>query len=147
MVTGSCRLRASSIPDVAVLDLRMPDISGLEVLSELRRSCPDVQVLILTVSNADTDVIAALDGWGVAATCSRIRAPTSWPLSVRQAAEGHMVLAPQIARVLVERVRADAGSTRRRHGRYRYARRGASAGPRRPVPLRRSPHARWRCCA
>jgi two-component system, NarL family, nitrate/nitrite response regulator NarL len=93
-------------PDVAVLDLRMPGISGLEVLSELRRCCPDVQVLILTVSNAGSDVIAALTGGACGYLLKDSRAD-QLALGVRQAAEGHMVLSPEIAAALVEHVRAD----------------------------------------
>jgi two-component system response regulator (stage 0 sporulation protein F) len=35
-------------PDVMVLDLRMPGISGMEVLSQIRKNHPDIQVIILT---------------------------------------------------------------------------------------------------
>jgi DNA-binding NtrC family response regulator len=35
-------------PDVMVLDLRMPGISGMEVLSQIKKNHPDIQVIILT---------------------------------------------------------------------------------------------------
>ena len=35
-------------PDVMVLDLRMPGISGMEVLSQIRKNHPDIQVIMLT---------------------------------------------------------------------------------------------------
>ena len=35
-------------PDVMVLDLRMPGISGMEVLSQIRKNHPEIQVIILT---------------------------------------------------------------------------------------------------
>jgi len=35
-------------PDVLVLDLKMPDLDGLEVLASLKESCPDLAVIILT---------------------------------------------------------------------------------------------------
>lgn len=35
-------------PDVLLLDLKMPDLDGLEVLARLRGDCPDLQVIILT---------------------------------------------------------------------------------------------------
>ena len=94
-------------PDVAVLDLSMPDISGLEVLRGLRRSCPDVQVVILTVSNAESDVIAALAGGACGYLLKDSRAD-QLAISVRQAAEGQMVLSPQVAGALVEHLRAHA---------------------------------------
>jgi two-component system nitrate/nitrite response regulator NarL len=103
VVSLACELH----PDVAVLDLRMGDVSGLEVLSGLRRSCPDVQVVILTVSNAATDVIAALAGGACGYLLKDSRAD-QLAASVRQAAEGQMVLSPRIARALAEHVRAHA---------------------------------------
>jgi DNA-binding NarL/FixJ family response regulator len=90
-----------------VLDLRMRDIPGLEVLCGLRRSCPDVQVLILTASHADIDVIAALAA-GASGYLLKDSRGDQVALSVLQAAEGQMVLSAEIARALVERVRAHA---------------------------------------
>jgi DNA-binding response OmpR family regulator len=36
------------LPDVLLLDLKMPDIDGLEVLATLKKTCPDLVVIILT---------------------------------------------------------------------------------------------------
>src|SRR4051812_9886032 len=47
-------------PDVIVLDLRMPDMSGLEVVKELRKVMPDVQVLIFSIDDAEEFVREAL---------------------------------------------------------------------------------------
>ncbi|MHC1712812.1 MAG: response regulator [Solidesulfovibrio sp.] len=38
----------SEVPDVVVLDLRMPGIDGMEVLRKVRKSNPDVRIVILT---------------------------------------------------------------------------------------------------
>ncbi len=43
------------IPDVVVLDLRMPGIDGLDVLKRLKKNYPDVQVIILTGHGSDQD--------------------------------------------------------------------------------------------
>lgn len=47
-------------PDVLLLDLRMPGLSGIEVCAEVRARLPGVQVLILTVSEHEPDLRAAL---------------------------------------------------------------------------------------
>jgi DNA-binding NarL/FixJ family response regulator len=47
-------------PDVIVLDLRMPDMSGLEVVKELRKSNPDIEVLIFSIDDAEEFVREAL---------------------------------------------------------------------------------------
>src|SRR6202045_4502586 len=42
------RLARANCPDVAVVDVAMPNMSGIEVTREIRRLCPQTQVLILT---------------------------------------------------------------------------------------------------
>jgi DNA-binding NtrC family response regulator len=43
----------SEVPDVVVLDLRMPGIDGMEVLRKVRKSNPDVRIVILTGHGTD----------------------------------------------------------------------------------------------
>jgi DNA-binding NarL/FixJ family response regulator len=53
-------LAESLRPDVLVLDLWMPELSGIEVCAEVRARFGDVHVLILTVSEQEPDLLAAL---------------------------------------------------------------------------------------
>jgi len=53
-------LVTSTKPDVALLDLRMGEVSGLQVLESIRRELPDQKVIILTTSIEETDVLKAL---------------------------------------------------------------------------------------
>jgi len=46
---------AREAPEVMVLDLRMPGLDGLEVLRRVRRSHPQVQVIVLTGHGSDRD--------------------------------------------------------------------------------------------
>ncbi|HMK33812.1 MAG TPA: response regulator [Desulfomonilaceae bacterium] len=48
------------VPDVMVLDLKMPGIDGMEVLRRIRKSYPEVQVVILTGHGSDKDQEEAL---------------------------------------------------------------------------------------
>jgi len=52
-----------AVPDVAVLDIMLPDGSGLDFLSELRESC-DIPALFLTAKTERADVIAGLTAGG-----------------------------------------------------------------------------------
>jgi DNA-binding NarL/FixJ family response regulator len=53
-------LAARRAPDVALLDLNMPELDGLQVCAELRRTRPEIAVLMLTVSEHEPDLYAAL---------------------------------------------------------------------------------------
>lgn len=50
----------SSPPDLVLLDLTMPGMSGLEALKQIRLAHPEVKVVILTVSDDDDDLMAAI---------------------------------------------------------------------------------------
>lgn len=48
-------------PDVVLLDLRMPDLGGVEVISSLRSSRPESKILVLTNYQFDEDIFRALE--------------------------------------------------------------------------------------
>ena len=73
-------------PDVAVLDVRLPDSDGIEVCRELRSRLPKVQCLMLTSFANDEALFAAIMA-GVPATCSsRSEATTCWTPCVESGA-------------------------------------------------------------
>lgn len=65
-VDGSSALAAARTvrPDAVVLDVMLPDMSGLEVLSRLRAQTPELPVLLLTAKDAVEDRIAGLAAGG-----------------------------------------------------------------------------------
>lgn len=50
----------NEVPDVMVLDMKMPGINGMDVLRSVRKHYPDVQVIILTGHGSDRDEQEAL---------------------------------------------------------------------------------------
>jgi two-component system NarL family response regulator len=58
-------LAAKLNPDVVLLDLRMPDMGGVEVIVALRASQPESNVLVLTNYQLDEDIFNALDAGGL----------------------------------------------------------------------------------
>ena len=58
--------------DVVLMDLRMPQMGGVEAIQRLRERAPSVRVLVLTTFDTDSDVLPAIEV-GRPATCSRTR--------------------------------------------------------------------------
>ena len=58
---GASALRACDelVPDVVVLDYRLPDVIGAEVATELRRRCPETAVVFLSASAGEEEYDAA----------------------------------------------------------------------------------------
>jgi DNA-binding NarL/FixJ family response regulator len=89
-------------PDLVVMDLRMPGISGIEATWQLGTLAPDARVLVLTVSAEQDDVtdaiMAGARGYVVkGAEDEEIRA------ALRGVAAGERVISPQVAGKLAER--------------------------------------------
>jgi two-component system, NarL family, nitrate/nitrite response regulator NarL len=94
-------------PDVLVLDLNMPGVSGLQALRQIARGDENIQAVVLTVSAEDRDVLAAL----AAGACGYLMKDTRvdrLAAGIEQAAEGHMVLSSDVAQALRAYVRAGA---------------------------------------
>src|SRR5471030_140171 len=53
-------LFAREHPDVALVDLRMPKLEGVQVVEQIREKFPDAAVVILTTYDTDTDIERAL---------------------------------------------------------------------------------------
>ncbi|MEK7777160.1 MAG: response regulator transcription factor, partial [Chloroflexota bacterium] len=76
-------------PDVILLDVRMPEMGGLEATKLLRQAVPEAKVVILTVSDAEGDVFEALKNGAVGYLVKSIRAETLFQ-KVRDIAQGEL---------------------------------------------------------
>jgi DNA-binding NarL/FixJ family response regulator len=83
-------------PDVALLDLAMPEGSGLEACAALRAAVPGLEVLVLTVSEAEDDLYAALRV-GAAGYLLKDMPPQELVEAIRHAGEGEPRIAPRLA--------------------------------------------------
>ena len=54
------RLAQEQEPDVAVLDLTMPGLDGIEVISQLKLYCPKLPILVLTMQEEEQFVVRSL---------------------------------------------------------------------------------------
>jgi len=91
-------------PNVAVLDLRLPDGSGVEVCREIRSRHPEVSCLILT-SYADDEALAQAILAGAAGYVLKQIQGNELVASIRRVAFGHSLIDPVTARRVMEQLR------------------------------------------
>jgi NarL family two-component system response regulator LiaR len=110
-VVGECADGASAVravralePTVVLLDLFMPGENGLSVLAQIKQDRPATEVLMLTSSNADEHLLAAMRA-GALAYLPKTAGVDQVVESVRAAARGESVLEPKIAARLVREIR------------------------------------------
>ena len=89
-------------PDVILMDIRMPEMDGLEATSRYCRSRRPVRVLILTTFDADEYVYKALRA-GASGFVLKDIPPEELVAAVRTVADGGALLAPTITRRLIGR--------------------------------------------
>lgn len=91
-------------PDVAILDARLPDGSGVDVCREVRSVDPSIQVLILTSYEDDEALFAAIMAGAAGYVLKQIRG-TDLVEAVRQVATGRSLLDPAVTERVLERIR------------------------------------------
>jgi DNA-binding NarL/FixJ family response regulator len=89
-------------PDVVLLDLQMPRLSGIEALPRLREVHPATEVVMLTVFDQDEQVFASLKA-GARGYVLKDAAPATIVEAVRAASHGQTSLPPMTATKVVER--------------------------------------------
>jgi DNA-binding NarL/FixJ family response regulator len=96
-------------PDVALLDLRMPELDGAQVTAVLAEKAPDVRVLILTTYADDDAILPALRA-GAAGYLTKDASGEELVGAIRDVAAGQTVLDPNVQRRLVELLRSGTPS-------------------------------------
>ena len=93
--------------DVVLMDLRMPQMSGVEAIRRLRRTAPAVRVLVLTTYDTDSDVLPAIEA-GATGYLLKDAPREELIRAVRAAFAGEAVLSPAVASRLMGQVRKPA---------------------------------------
>ena len=83
-------------PDVAIMDLGLPGMSGLEATQKAQDISPDTKIIILTSHGQEEEVLAAL-GTGAKAYCLKDISPETLALVIKNVALGGCWLDPNIA--------------------------------------------------
>jgi DNA-binding NarL/FixJ family response regulator len=91
-------------PDLILLDLSMPGLDGLSALPRLREAAPACEVVVLTASGTEENLLGAIRG-GAAGYLLKSEPPERIVAFLRGVAQGEAALSGAIARRLLEQVR------------------------------------------
>jgi DNA-binding NarL/FixJ family response regulator len=89
------------LPDVTLLDLRLPDMSGIDALVAVRREFPEARIIMLTTFEGDVEVQRALEA-GARGYLFKSMAPESMFQVIRQVHHGKAHVPAEIAMHLAE---------------------------------------------
>jgi DNA-binding NarL/FixJ family response regulator len=95
-------------PSLVLLDLSMPGLGGIEALPQLRDAAPTCEVVVLTASGTEENLLAAIRG-GAAGYLLKSEPPDRIVAFLRGVAHGEAALSGAIARRLLEQVREGGG--------------------------------------
>jgi DNA-binding NarL/FixJ family response regulator len=106
------RLALELRPNVTVMDCALPGISGIEAARQIRAKHSEAIVLMLSMHSEDTLVRQALEA-GARGYILKNAIDLDLVAAVKRAAEGHMVLDPQLAKPAALKGERDSGLTAR----------------------------------
>lgn len=106
------RLARALKPDVVLMDIRMPEMNGVEATRQIRAESPTVEVLILTTYDDDELIWSGLEA-GAKGYLLKDAPAEELISAIFQVAAGHSILPPNIAAKLVTRIRHGGGSPER----------------------------------
>jgi DNA-binding NarL/FixJ family response regulator len=100
-------LAAELQPDLVLLDLSMPGLDGLSALPRLRAAAPGCEVVVLTASGTEENLLAAIRA-GAAGYLLKSEPPERIVSFLRGVANGEAALSGEVARRLLDQVRTGA---------------------------------------
>lgn len=95
------RLFKTASPDIVLLDLQLPDISGIDVLRTMKQSAPQIPVIVLTAHEENDLLFSALE---LGANCYVLKGsgPEELFLGIHYALQNEMFISPKLAKVIVD---------------------------------------------
>jgi DNA-binding NarL/FixJ family response regulator len=93
------------VPDLVLIDVGMPGVSGIEATRRVRALVPSVKVAILTVSEKDEDLFAAVRAGATGYLLKEVSIE-ELPEAVRAVARGHSLISPTMASRLLSEFNA-----------------------------------------
>ncbi len=95
------RMARALNPDVAVLDLVMPLLNGLDAAREILQTCSRTRVILLTMHTEEHQIVAALRV-GIRGYLAKTQAAEDLVQAIREVARGEVYLSPGVSRVVVD---------------------------------------------
>ena len=95
-------------PDLVLLDLSMPNVDGLAALPQLREAAPNCEVVVLTASGTEDNLLAAIRG-GAAGYLLKTEPPDKLVAFLHGVSRGEAALSGSVARRLLDTVRDTNG--------------------------------------
>jgi len=103
------QLAQEKLPDIAVVDISMPGLDGLEVVSQLKVYRPELPIIILTMHEEEQYVVRAIEA-GAMGYVTKRSAPEQLVKAIRQVMGGSRYLTPEASEALALRIAKGAGS-------------------------------------
>jgi len=91
-------------PDVVLMDLRMPEMDGVEAIGKIKESHPEIHIMVLTTYDTDADIVRAVEA-GATGYLLKDAPREELFRAVRGTAKGETVLASVVAARLMGKVR------------------------------------------
>jgi len=89
------------VPDIALMDLRLPDMSGIDTMIAIRAEFPEARIIMLTTFEGDVEIQRALEA-GARAYVLKSMPPTELVQVIRQVYAGKKRIPPDVAARLAE---------------------------------------------
>lgn len=99
------------LPDVVLMDIHLPNMSGVECTRRLKELCPSVQILILTVYEDNDRIFGALKA-GASGYLLKRADPADILRAIQEVKQGGAPMSSQIARQVVQSFRAEPAAAR-----------------------------------
>jgi DNA-binding NarL/FixJ family response regulator len=91
-------------PNVILMDLRMPEMDGVEAISRIKAAQPEIHILVLTTYDTDADIVRAVEAGATGYLLKDVPREELFR-AVRATARGEVVLASAVAARLMGKVR------------------------------------------
>jgi DNA-binding NarL/FixJ family response regulator len=98
------RLADQLRPDVVLMDLRMPEVDGVEAIVRIKEDHPHVHILVLTTYDSDADILRAIEA-GATGYLLKDTPREELFRAIRAAARSEPVLAPSVTARLMQRAK------------------------------------------